>query len=303
MGGNRKKPTPKKRSSKRKSSRQKRSSVKKPTDDAEAKKRPDPEHAEKLDLSPRRRRQLEAASGVRSRSLPLGVIQLLHDEPAVRSLRPANWKGKWRHICEVNKATLGEVVALSLGYEPGQSDLAILAEYRKRLELAMRRLYDSHRFPGTDFSQSPIDLTKFAALAKAADWDIPPEMAALARRVSEEQKESQARGEGPNVPDEPEASAGKKARTKPRETRIAPLRRLAICAIDEGCDSTHAVWHWLNTKIGQKIADIHIERIENGQLNGWDDMSNKSVNLDVTVRGPLKDIVSRVIKKLREDAC
>ena len=218
MGGNRKKPTPKKRSSKRKSSSQKRSSVKGPTADAEAEKRPDSEHAEKL--SPRRQRQLESASSIRSRSLSLDELELLHSARAVKSLKLANW-GKWRHICKVNKATLGEVVTLSLGYEPGRPDLMTLAEYCDRLELAARCLYDSNRFPGTDFSQRAVDLTEFMVLAKSVDWNIPPEMAALGRRVSKEQKESQDRGEGPNVPDEPEADTGepKLARGIRRETR------------------------------------------------------------------------------------
>ncbi len=133
-------------------------------------------------LSPKRRRQLQSASGVRPRGgYSLVEMELLHAAAEVKLLKPANWEEKWRQIRSV---PLAEAVALSLGYEPGQPALDRLTEYCKRLDLAMRCLYESHRFPGIKFSQRPIDLTKFATWAKSVSWDIPLEMAELLKGAS-----------------------------------------------------------------------------------------------------------------------
>lgn len=132
-------------------------------------------------LSPKRQRQLESASGVRSRSIPLAELELMHSTRAVQSLKPANWAKKWRHIRSV---PLAESVALSLGYEPEQPELMKLAEYRERLELAIRCLGKPHRFPDQSWETLPVDLTEFAAWAKSVSWDIPLDMAELLKGVS-----------------------------------------------------------------------------------------------------------------------
>ncbi len=142
-------------------------------------KKPPADGEVKTALSGKRKRQLESAFSLRSRSLSLKEAELRHTAHAAQTIKPANWAEKWQHIRNV---TLAEAVALSLGYEPGQPDLERLTEYCKRLDLAMRCLYESHRFPGTEFSQSPIDLTKFVAWAQSIDdWgDLPDELKKLA---------------------------------------------------------------------------------------------------------------------------
>ena len=133
-------------------------------------------------LSPKRRRQLQSASGVRPRGgYSLVEMELLHAAAEVKLLKPANWEEKWRHI---RSASLAEAVALSLGYDTGQPALERLTEYRERLELAIRCLGEPHRFPDQSWERLPVDLTEFAAWAKSVSWDIPLEMAELLKGAS-----------------------------------------------------------------------------------------------------------------------
>ncbi len=89
-------------------------------------------------LSPKRRRQLESSFGVRPRGgFSLVEVELLHAAAEVKLLKPANWEEKWRYIRSV---PLVEAVALSLGDGPEQPALMKLAEYRERLDLAIRCL-------------------------------------------------------------------------------------------------------------------------------------------------------------------
>ncbi len=156
---------------------------------------------------------------------------------------------------------------------------------------------------------------KLRGMAKMARQDsddpTPNELALLKRwylRATEEhatteqkeQHEIWASGEGPNLPEEPKVSAGEKARTEPHETRTTPLRRLVTCAVNEGCRTPRTVRRWLDSKIGQDIDGIVIEKIEDGWLEGWDQIANGSVKAKVTLRGPLKDCVYRVKKMLQE---
>ncbi|MCH7981157.1 MAG: hypothetical protein IID59_06600 [Proteobacteria bacterium] len=129
-------------------------------------------------LSPKRRRQLESAFGMRPRGgFSLVEVELLHAAAEVKLLKPANWEEKWRHIRSV---PLAEAVALSLGYEPGQPALEHLTEYCERMELAMRCLGEPHRFPDQNWERLPVDLTEFAAWAKSVDWDnLPDELKEL----------------------------------------------------------------------------------------------------------------------------
>lgn len=133
-------------------------------------------------LSPKRRRQLESAFGVRPRGgLSWVEAELLHTARAVKLLKPANWAEKWRYIRSV---PLVEAVALSLGYETEQPELMKLAEYRERLDLAIRCLGEPHRFPDQSWERLPVDLTEFTAWAKSVSWDIPLEMAELLKGAS-----------------------------------------------------------------------------------------------------------------------
>ncbi len=133
-------------------------------------------------LSPKRRRQLQSASGVPPRGgYSLVEMELLHAAVEVKLLKPANWEEKWRHIRSV---PLVEAVALSLGFDPEQPALMKLAEYRERLDLAIRCLGEPHRFPDQSWERLPVDLTEFAAWVKSVSWDIPLEMAELLKGAS-----------------------------------------------------------------------------------------------------------------------
>jgi DNA-binding NtrC family response regulator len=143
-------------------------------------------------LSPKRRRQLESAFGVRPRGdLSWVEAELLHTARAVKLLKPANWAEKWRHIRNV---PLAEAVALSLGYEPEQPELMKLAKYRKRLKLAIRCLGEPHRFPDQNWERLPVDLTEFAVWAKSVDWDnLPDELKELTASSKQSSQLSDAR--------------------------------------------------------------------------------------------------------------
>jgi hypothetical protein len=86
---------------------------------------------------------------------------------------------KWRHV---QNASIEEWVALSLGYEPGQTAaLNLLHEYRDRLFIARRNLL--REMPGPAVAdvehvrdRSAFNRSQFVAVADTAKWQLPADI-------------------------------------------------------------------------------------------------------------------------------
>ena len=116
--------------------------------------------------------------------------------PMTPKARQPNWQQKWRHI---PTAKMWEAVALSLDIEPdkinhhpqgwmaGRHVFKESEEFDDRLLVACRNAavlngLTWENASGSDFGDSAVRLSKFAAWAISIKWEIPPEFAEIAAK-------------------------------------------------------------------------------------------------------------------------
>lgn len=130
----------------------------------------------------------------RRRDEAVAQLRETHLESVRVTLQRPNWATKWRHVVKV---TVEEAVALSLGWEPMQSELMQLPEYHERMLVAERNAGGTLSLVATPPRVPPgqlcVELRCFVEWAGNLGWTLPADLLKGTLRSGNKSPEKQER--------------------------------------------------------------------------------------------------------------
>jgi hypothetical protein len=142
-------------------------------------------------IETRAERAMKEAS--RRRDEAIAQLREKHLESVRARLQPPNWATKW---CHVVKVTIEEAVALSLGWEPMQSELAQLPEYHERMFVAQRNAGSTLSLvatsPGVPTGRLCVELRCFVDWVRNLGWTLPADLLKATETSCDESSQKEA---------------------------------------------------------------------------------------------------------------